>query len=69
MPGLLHLYDEHGQPLDEEVLVSITLDYYAGVSDGFAGFGTMCWGDYPSSPSTCLNGAGQTGDRRTPPRL
>jgi len=36
------------------VLVTVTLDYYAGTSDGFAGYGTMCPIALPSpqSPTT-----------------
>ena len=54
--ALLHVYDVHGLPATQSVLVTLSLDYYVGTSDGFAGFGTMCPTTLPSpqSPSTCI---------------
>eukprot|EP00051_Salpingoeca_urceolata_P029292 m.489489 g.489489 ORF g.489489 m.489489 type:complete len:326 (-) comp26809_c0_seq1:60-1037(-) len=54
--GVLHTYDSKGMPLEQHVRLSVTLDYYAGTSDGFAGFGTMCpmKAPNPQSPSTCI---------------
>jgi hypothetical protein len=54
--GLLHVYDEQGIPSTVSVVVSVDLDYYAGTSDGFAGFGTMCPlpPPHPQSPTVCF---------------
>lgn len=53
--GLLHVYDADGLPTVAPVEVSVSLDYYVGTSDGFAGYGTMCPGDQqPPSPTTCV---------------
>lgn len=54
--GLLHTYDDKGLPVELPVQVTVTLDYYFGTSDGFAGFGTMCpmKPPNPQSPSTCI---------------
>ena len=55
VPALLHVYDAHGLPAVVPVEVRVTVDYYAGTSDGFAGYGTMCPKDQPpASPSTCF---------------
>eukprot|EP00944_MAST-04C_sp_MAST-4C-sp1_P005127 g5127.t1 len=54
--GTLHTYDPAtGMPRTVPVVVQVTLDYYAGISDGFAGFGTMCpnKAPYPQSPTVC----------------
>ena len=53
--GLLHGYDAHGMPSTVAVSVRVMLDYYAGTSDGFAGFGTMCPfpPPHPQSPTVC----------------
>ena len=54
--GTLHMYDPAtGMPRTVPVVVQVELDYYAGVSDGFAGFGTMCpnKAPYPQSPTVC----------------
>ena len=54
--GTLHTYDPAtGMPQTVSVVVQVTLDYYAGTSDGFAGFGTMCpnKAPYPQSPTVC----------------
>ena len=52
----LHVYDETFSPSVVAVEVQVVLDYYAGVSDGFAGFGTICPDDQgpPWSPTMCL---------------
>lgn len=54
--GELHVYDAHGLPTTTKVRVKVSLDYYAGTSDGFAGFGTMCpmKAPAPQSPTTCF---------------
>jgi hypothetical protein len=53
--GIVHTYDEKtGLPLEMKVKVDVTLDYYAGTSDGFAGFGTVCPTSGPRSPTMCL---------------
>eukprot|EP00658_Telonema_sp_P-2_P044444 TRINITY_DN3233_c0_g1_i1.p1 TRINITY_DN3233_c0_g1~~TRINITY_DN3233_c0_g1_i1.p1 ORF type:complete len:179 (-),score=47.46 TRINITY_DN3233_c0_g1_i1:458-994(-) len=53
--GLLHVYDNTtGLPREVEVRLKVGLDYYAGKSDGFAGFGTMCPDEGPRSPALCL---------------
>ena len=54
----LHTYDTKGLPVEVDVMVDVTLDYYAGTSDGFAGYGTMCpmKPPAPQSPSTCIGG-------------
>ena len=57
VPASLHVYDPAtGLPAVVEVLVTVTLDYYTGTSDGFAGYGTMCPNALPSpqSPTTCV---------------
>lgn len=57
VPASLHVYDPAtGLPASLHVLVTVTLDYYAGTSDGFAGYGTMCPIALPSpqSPTTCV---------------
>ena len=53
--GTLHMYDSLGMPATVSVRVTVTLDYYAGASDGFAGFGSMCPNKlpYPQSPTVC----------------
>eukprot|EP00940_MAST-03C_sp_MAST-3C-sp2_P002111 g2111.t1 len=53
--GVLHVYDEQtGLPRTVEISLDVTLDYYKGSSDGFAGFGTMCPSTgTPPSPTTC----------------
>ena len=53
--GTLHIYDGNGLPQTQKVVVTVTLDYYLGASDGFAGFGTMCAtkAPQPQSPTTC----------------
>lgn len=45
-----------GLPATVDVAVSMTLDYYTGTSDGFAGFGTMCpfKSPDPQSPTVCM---------------
>jgi hypothetical protein len=61
VPGELHVYNHrNGLPLVVNVLVNVTLHYYIGGSDGFAGYGSMCPYGYPSpqgegpqSPTTC----------------
>ena len=57
VPGLLHLYDANGLPSTEAVTITISLNYYIGTSDGFAGFGTMCPfpQPHPQSPTVCLH--------------
>lgn len=54
--GRLHVSDASGLPATVAVRVSVTLDYYSGTSDGFAGFGTMCptKPPAPQSPTTCF---------------
>jgi hypothetical protein len=54
--GELHVYDAHGLPATHPVRIRVTLDYYAGTSDGFAGFGTMCpfKPPAPQSPTACF---------------
>ena len=54
--GMLHVYDANGLPAEWAVTVTLSLDYYVGISDGFAGFGTMCPNALPApqSPSTCI---------------
>lgn len=49
-------YDERGLPASVTVDVTVASFYYGGASDGFAGFGTMCWAKPPApqSPSTCV---------------
>ena len=54
VPAELLAYDEHGLPKAVKVGVTVRSFYYGGASDGFAGFGTMCWGTGPRSPSTCV---------------
>ena len=54
--GTLHTYDPTtGMPRTVAVVVQVILDYDAGTSDGFAGFGTMCPNKtpYPQSPTVC----------------
>lgn len=56
----LHIYDQKtGQPVDYSCTVKLGLDYYAGTSDGFAGYGTMCFdapgSKGPRSPTTCVS--------------
>jgi hypothetical protein len=53
--GIVHTYDEKtGLPVEVDVNVSVVLDYYAGTSDGFAGFGTVCPTSGPRAPTVCL---------------
>lgn len=53
--GVVHTYDpKTGLPYLFNVNVKVELDYYAGTSDGFAGFGTVCPTSGPRSPTTCL---------------
>lgn len=54
--GTLHVYDAQGLPALRAVRLKVSLDYYAGTSDGFAGFGTMCpyKAPAPQSPTTCF---------------
>merc|ERR1712216_725515 len=55
--GVVHIYDEITlEPTEINVNVTIDRDYYSGVSDGFAGFGTICppIDDAGPSPSMCL---------------
>lgn len=50
--AVLHVYDEKtGLPKELACSVRLELDYYAGTSDGFAGYGTMCF-DAPGSKGT-----------------
>jgi hypothetical protein len=55
--ALLHVIDEKTfLPTAVEVEVTVQLDYYAGQSDGFAGFGTVCPEGTGSarSPTMCM---------------
>lgn len=56
--GRLHAYNETTmQPIAIPVEVSVTLDYYYGVADGFAGFDKICPPvGGPESPTMCLPG-------------
>jgi hypothetical protein len=53
--ALLHVYDNDGNAATVAVRVRVALDYYAGASDGFAGYGTMCAiaAPHPQSPALC----------------
>ena len=56
--GTLHVYDGVSNlPSTLQVKVTMTMDYYAGISDGFAGFGTVCPLNVgaPNSPTMCLD--------------
>lgn len=53
--AVMHTYDEAGLPLTKSVMVHVSLDYYFGTSDGFAGYGTMCPTKSPLSPTTCFH--------------
>ena len=55
----IHSYDEAtGLPTQLPCNVTVKLAYYTGISDGFAGFGTMCFdapgSSGPRSPTTCM---------------
>jgi len=55
----LHMYDETtGLPAQLPCNVTVKLAYYVGISDGFAGFGSMCFdspgSSGPRSPTTCI---------------
>ena len=42
-------YDERGLPASVTVDVTVASFYYGGASDGFAGFGTMCFSFTPTT--------------------
>jgi hypothetical protein len=57
--AVLHGYDAlTGLPTELPCTIELGLDYYAGISDGFAGYGTMCFdapgSSGPRSPTTCM---------------